>query len=66
MKNELIFILLSNFVASIEAQCWKRSYGRGIGQPLSMCRNGTELNGALCYEKCQSGYQGKPFFSDFN
>jgi len=51
-------IVLSLVSFEINAQCWKRSYGRGVGKPLEMCLNGTELNGALCYTKCKSGYLG--------
>ena len=39
--------------------CWKQSFGRGAGEPLSgKCANGLEQNGALCYPQCQSGYGG--------
>lgn len=38
--------------------CYKESYGRGVGSPLSKCPRGFEKNGALCYPKCQSGYYG--------
>ena len=58
MQKLLTIILQLTSLACIKAQCWKQSYGRGVGRPLTMCPNGTELNGALCYNKCQSGYQG--------
>lgn len=35
----------------------KDSYGRGAGNPLG-CAPGKELNGALCYPICNSGYKG--------
>ena len=50
--------ILSMILFETNAQCWKKSYGRGVGKPVEMCLNGTELNGALCYNKCQSGYLG--------
>ena len=75
MKKRIVFIvLLFSIFVSIKAQCWKQSYGRGVGLPLLMCPNGTELNGALCYQQCQSGYKGvgpvcwqtcKPGFTDY-
>lgn len=36
--------------------CWRRSYGRGVGVPLSVCQDGRERIGALCYSPCPSGY----------
>jgi hypothetical protein len=36
--------------------CWRQSYGRGAGEVLSACRNGTEKDGLLCYTKCPDGY----------
>ncbi len=32
--------------------CWRQSYGRGVGTPLSICAAGREKIGALCYSKC--------------
>ena len=36
--------------------CWKRSYDRGIGVPVSACPVGKEKIGALCYSYCPSGF----------
>ena len=36
--------------------CWRQSYGRGAGEPLSACRDGLEKDGLLCYTKCKDGY----------
>lgn len=33
--------------------CWKRSEGRGWGEPLSRCPDHKEKIGALCYSPCQ-------------
>jgi hypothetical protein len=33
------------------------SYGRGVGKPLG-CSPNEELDGALCYPKCASGFKG--------
>jgi hypothetical protein len=33
------------------------SYGRGAGEPLR-CAPNEDLDGALCYPKCQAGYKG--------
>lgn len=65
LKCNLIFFLLLNsiYVAVLkgefaEDKCWKSSYGRGAGVPLSTCEEGYELNGLLCYPKCAQGYYG--------
>lgn len=37
--------------------CLKRSSGRGIGRPLTtICDDGEEKYGALCYPQCRNGY----------
>jgi len=41
-----------------EGICWKETYGRGVGTPLSECASGKEKNGLLCYSQCQAGYKG--------
>lgn len=36
--------------------CWRRSYGRGVGEPLRYCPPGKERIGLLCYTPCKPGY----------
>lgn len=38
--------------------CYKNTFGRGVGTPLTNCPAGTERNGLLCYPNCDSGYKG--------
>ncbi len=38
--------------------CYKDSYGRGVGVPLSACPSDKDKSGWLCYPKCQGGYDG--------
>ncbi len=38
--------------------CYRKSYGRGAGEPLSTCPQGTERKDLLCYTLCKSGYEG--------
>lgn len=39
--------------------CWKQSFGRGAGEPLSgKCAAGLDQNGALCYPQCKTNYSG--------
>lgn len=37
--------------------CWRQSYGRGVGTPLTDCPADKDKIGALCYSKCPSGYK---------
>lgn len=36
--------------------CWRRSYGRGIGEPINSCPPGKERIGLLCYTPCRPGF----------
>ncbi|MDP3170170.1 MAG: hypothetical protein Q8M91_07490 [Polaromonas sp.] len=46
-------------VASARQQyCYRQSYGRGVGIPLSTCGSGSEKDGLLCYPSCPGGYHG--------
>jgi len=36
--------------------CYRASFGRGVGLPLSKCSNGYVRDGALCYPQCDTGY----------
>ncbi|MDD5210418.1 MAG: hypothetical protein PHV36_13580 [Elusimicrobiales bacterium] len=38
--------------------CYKDSYGRGAGAPLSSCPSDKDKSGLLCYPKCKNGYDG--------
>ena len=38
--------------------CWLKTQLRGVGRPLSACREGEDKSGLLCYPKCQEGYTG--------
>jgi hypothetical protein len=39
--------------------CWRQSYGRGVGNPLSSnCAAGLDKSGLLCYPKCRDNYKG--------
>ena len=55
-KFLLLLSLLYNL--SLSKKCWKRTYGRGAGAPLSACPGNTEKTGALCYPRCKPGYRG--------
>jgi len=45
-------------MSSGESNCWLRSYGRGVGKPISSCASDKDKSGALCYPKCRDGYKG--------
>ncbi len=38
--------------------CWKHTYGRGAGAPISACDANQDHDGALCYPQCSAGYHG--------
>jgi len=39
--------------------CWRRSYGRGVGTPMSYCPEGKERVGLFCVNPCQPGFTRK-------
>ena len=56
-KKALVW--LNQMVSAQQAPfCWRDSYGRGVGKPLSACRRGEQKNGLLCYPNCKKGYGG--------
>lgn len=42
--------------------CWRRSYGRGVGRVISVCPEGKEQVGLLCYTPCEDGYSRQGTF----
>ncbi len=59
LKTALTFCLLVYFSVDLAiAQCWLSSYGRGAGEPLSVCDDDQDKSGALCYPKCRENYYG--------
>jgi len=34
--------------------CWRDSYGRGVGVPVSACPEGQEKDAGLCYRTCEA------------
>ena len=58
--RDLVLKWIAEEVAAAKIDyCYRQSYGRGVGEPLSSCNAGTEKNGLLCYPLCQAGYEGK-------
>lgn len=52
-----------NWIARLTAQdrqsfCYRDSYGRGVGVVPTDCKANQEKGGALCYPKCDSGFDG--------
>jgi hypothetical protein len=55
------FIVLTVLFVSALAQtenCWKSTYGRGVGKPIHACADGLENDASLCYIPCKAGYKG--------
>jgi hypothetical protein len=42
---------------NVAGVCWKDSYGRGAGEPMS-CTSAQEYDSGLCYPACPSGWTG--------
>jgi hypothetical protein len=38
--------------------CYRDSYGRGVGVPVSSCASDRDKDGALCYPKCKQDFYG--------
>ncbi len=52
-------IIALAFITVVASEgCWKFSYGRGVGKPISTCAAGLEESGLLCYPPCKEGYKG--------
>ena len=49
---------LNTLKTLLDGACWRDSFGRGVGEPVSDCTSDQEKDGALCYPKCDEGYKG--------
>lgn len=58
IEDVMGFIRTNHLHASNSTVCWRDTYGRGVGVPISSCPSSTEKDGALCYPLCESGYTG--------
>ena len=47
-----------SFSALVKSQCWKNSFGRDVGVPISSCGPQNEKDAGLCYPLCKAGYVG--------
>lgn len=56
-KKSLAVWSLTEINSASQPFCWKQSYGRGAGDPMT-CAAPLEKDGALCYDKCKDGYGG--------
>ena len=56
-KAKVMNWIKAKTISHVTPMCWKDSYGRGVGEPLSTCPAHKEKIGALCYSKCPSGYK---------
>uniref|UniRef100_A0AC34F3W2 Uncharacterized protein n=1 Tax=Panagrolaimus sp. ES5 TaxID=591445 RepID=A0AC34F3W2_9BILA len=58
----LLFAFVAIFAIAINADdengCWRPTYGRGVGKPISACADGMDKDAGLCYSKCDGGYHG--------
>lgn len=54
--NSLIVVTIALLLVKVNGLCYKKSYGRGVGTPLSTCNSGLQKDGGLCYPECLTGY----------
>ena len=60
-RGELIAVMrwiAARVASDRQPYCYRESYGRTAGRPLSACRGNEDKNGALCYPRCNAGYRG--------
>lgn len=57
-NNAVMKWIASRVAMQQQPFCYKQTYGRGVGVPLSTCPSNQDKNGALCYPQCNSGYSG--------
>jgi hypothetical protein len=50
--------IAAKVAATRQPYCYRQSYGRGVGVPLSTCDANQQKNGLLCYPDCKAGYGG--------
>ena len=55
----VVVVTTSNANGAPAPVCWKDSYGRGVGKPISSCdaSKGLVKSGALCYPYCRNDTQ---------
>ncbi len=56
--NSVNHWIAERVAAKQQSFCYKQSYGRGVGVPLSTCDDNQQKNGLLCYPDCKAGYGG--------
>ncbi len=57
-ENAVMGWIAGRVSAKQQPYCYKQSYGRGVGVPLSTCPAGQEKNGLICYPDCRASYGG--------
>ena len=57
-KRKVLNWIAEGVASARQPYCYRDSYGRGVGVPLSSCPSDKEKDAWLCYPKCKSGYDG--------
>ena len=52
-KKMLHLWALEELSRASQPYCWRDSYGRGVGVPVSACPEGQEKDAGLCYRTCE-------------
>jgi hypothetical protein len=53
-KQNLVRWALKELSKANQPYCWRQSYGRGVGVPISACPKGQEKDAGLCYPTCEA------------
>lgn len=53
-KKILVRWSLKELSKANQPYCWRHSYGRGVGVPISSCPKGKEKDAGLCYPTCEA------------
>ncbi len=56
--HQIVNWIAGQVADSRQPYCYRESYGRGVGRPLSTCPASEDKSGLLCYPKCEAGYGG--------
>lgn len=52
-KDAFLLWSLKELGRANQPYCWRKSYGRGVGVPVSACPKGQEKDAGLCYPACE-------------
>jgi hypothetical protein len=54
--NQVLSWIAKQVASERQPYCYRQTYTRSVGEPISTCGKDKEPDGALCYPKCKEGY----------